>query len=412
MDLRIKHKKALLIINNDLRNRRGLSSLLGDAYNIVVANNAKEGRYIMEASKSSICAVLMNPHQSQEEAITFLHYTRDRASFAAIPVLLLLENDSPIDLDYFFKEGAVDCLRPPYDKQLAQNRIANAMLLRDSLSFYRIEKMLKELPSNIWLKDKDGRFVFSTHFLPNPAYRDDPTWTIRGKTDLEVRTDKENALAAMQSDLEILATGQGTSYTIETTYEGTNGFYEIIKQPVYADDGSVNGIVGLVNDVTEQELLKRSLEKRARTDVMTKLFNRTYFYEYLKDLPNHDFYPVSIISADCDDLKEINDTYGHQAGDDYLKLSVSLFQGTLPQNSVLFRIGGDEFVFILPSTSRDEASALIAEMKRAATAYNIKGHPISVSYGAATMSSPEDSATEFLAKSDEKMYQEKRRKKL
>ena len=412
MDLKIKHKKALLIINDNLRNRRRLCSLLGDTYNVVVANSVKEGRYIMEASKSSICAVLLNPHQSQEDAISFLHYTQERASLSAIPVLLLLEDDELVDLRALLKEGAVDCMAPPYDRLIAENRIANAMLLRDSMSFYRIEKMLKELPSNIWLKDKEGRFIFSTHYLHNPAYRDDPTWTIRGKTDLEVRADKENALEAMKADREIVATGRGTSYTIETTYDGICGFFEVIKQPVFADDGSVSGIVGLVNNVTEQELLKRNLEKRARTDEMTGLFNRAYFYEYLRDLPNKDFYPVSIISADCDDLKKINDTYGHLAGDDYLKMSVRLFQEILPLKSVLFRIGGDEFVFILPSTSQEKAAALITEMKHAAEAYQLKGRPVSVSYGIATMTSPDDSVTEFIAKSDEKMYQEKRLKKM
>ena len=410
MDLRIKYKQALLIINDNLKSLKKLCSLLGDTYNVVVASTAKEGRYIMEASKNTICAVLLNPHKSQEEAISFIRYTRDIASLSTVPVLLLMEDSLFEGLDELFEQGAVDCLRPPYNGSILKNRIANSILLRDSMTFYGIEQMLKEIPSNIWLKDREGRFIFSSHFLHNPAYRDDPNWTIRGKTDLDIREDKENALAAMEADREIVATGRGTSYTIETTYDGIYGFFEVIKQPVFAADGTVSGIVGLVNNVTEQELLKRNLEKRARTDELTGLFNRSYFYEYLRELPKQDFYPVSIISADCDGLKTINDTYGHMAGDDYLKMSVRLFQSVLSRKSVLFRVGGDEFVFILPTTTEEEAVKLVKTMETVAQTLQIRNHPLSVSYGIATMEHPIDSVDEYLALSDEKMYQQKRQK--
>ena len=409
MDLRIRYKQALLIINDNLKNRKGLSTLLGDSYNVVVANSIKEGRYIMEASKNTICAVLLNPSVSLEGTISFIRYTRDSANLSTMPVLLLVEDPLTDGVDECLQEGAVDCIRPPYNKIVITNRIENAMKLRDSMTFYSIEKMLQEIPSNIYLKDKEGRFIFSTHYLHNPTYRDDPNWTIRGKTDLDIRDDKENALEAMRADREIVATGRGTSYTIETTYDGNYGFFEIIKQPVFAEDGSVRGIVGLVNNVTEQELLKRNLEKRARTDELTGLFNRSHFYEYLREIPQKDFYPVSIISADCDGLKTINDTYGHMAGDDYLKMSVRLFRTSLPLKSVLFRVGGDEFVFILPSTTEEEANKLVKQMYHKAQSLQIKDHPVSVSYGVATLHSPDDSAEECLAKSDERMYQEKRK---
>ena len=412
MDLKIKYKQPLLIINGNLKNRKSLCALLGDTYNIVVASSIKEGRYIMEASKDAVCAVLLNPCESQESAISFIRHIRDRAaSLSPLPVLLLVEDAmSSNDLHTLFEEGAVDCIRPPYEKTIIKNRLANAMLLRDSMSFYNIEKMLKELPSNIWLKDREGRFVFSTHYLHSSIYRDDPSWSIRGKTDIDIREDKENALAAMRVDREIVMSGRGTSYIIQTPFEGTNCYFEIIKQPVFADDGSVSGIIGLVNNVTEQELLKRDLEKRVRTDEMTGLYNRAYFYEYLKDLPNKDFYPLSIVSADCDGLKTINDTYGHMAGDEYLKMSVSLFQAVLPEKSVLFRVGGDEFVFILPSTSEEEAAALVDQMNLKAQSLQIRNHPVSVSYGIATMKGPSDVAEEYLAMSDEKMYQAKRQR--
>ena len=412
MDLRIKSKKVILLISNNLQNKKNLCSLLWDAYNVVVANSIKEGESIFHASKNAISAILLNPNVSREGTVSFIRFVQGRTSLSAVPVLLLLEDDSSMESLDLLGQGAVDCLRAPYYKEIIQNRIANAILLKDSMSFYNIEKMLSEIPSNIYLKDKEGRFIFATRYQHHPAYRDDPNWTMRGKTDLEIREDKENALEAMKVDREIVATGRGTSYTIEMNTDGKQEFFEIIKRPVFANDGSVDGIIGLVNNVTEQELLKRNLEKRARTDELTGLYNRAHFYEYLRALPEKDFYPVSIISADCDNLKTINDTYGHLTGDDYIKMSVRLFQEVLPRRSELFRTGGDEFIFIIPSTSKEAAASLIAQMKRAAASFQIKGRPVSVSFGAATMNSPEESVTECIAKSDEKMYAEKRQKKL
>lgn len=85
----------------------------------------------------------------------------------------------------------------------------------------------------------------------------DPNWTIRGKTDLEVRHDPENARKAYESDLQIVKTGKGICYVIEENEDGIQEFLELTKQPVFDADGRVKGIIGLVNDVTELECLRR-----------------------------------------------------------------------------------------------------------------------------------------------------------
>ena len=77
------------------------------------------------------------------------------------------------------------------------------------------KKILKEIPSNIFFKDTECRYVFSTHYWRHLQGADDPSWDIAGKTDLEIRKDKENAKLAMEQDREIIRTGKGTSYVIE-----------------------------------------------------------------------------------------------------------------------------------------------------------------------------------------------------
>lgn len=402
-------KKRLLIIDND-RNCRELCRLLNDGYNISAVRNIQEAVTILEEQKEYVDALLINSDM-REDLCAAVNIINSSTRFSSIPILLLAdENPSEEQLKYL-GAGAADCISKPYNGKIIINRIENAIILKDSLTFYRIEEMLKQLPSNIYLKDNEGRYVFATkywHHLKKPD--DDPTWTIRGKTDPEIRKDKENAEEALKKDLEIIKTGKGTSYTIEINESGKKEFLQIIKQPIFNDDGSVSGIVGLINDVTEFELLKKKLRERAITDEMTGIYNRAYFKEFIR-MHNNNCYPIGVISADCDGLKRINDTYGHMAGDEYIKAAVSLFKLVLPRESIVFRMGGDEFIIILPSTSR-EAAALIAEqLKSKEKLFRIEGQQLSISFGISVINSTDDDFDMCVAESDRNMYIDKNNKK-
>ena len=403
-------KKTLLIIDKNEQNRKCFCSLLGEEYHIAEAETVCVGKAFLEENRYSVSVILFNPYTSPADADSLLTLMRGRTFLFGIPVLILVEDTVFVEVDRWVKLGAVDFIEKPYHKEIIKNRISNAILLKDSMTFYGIEKMLKKLPSLIFLKDKEARYIFSTHYWHHLEHGDDPNWTIRGKTDPEIRKDTENAIEAQKADLEIIASGRGTSYTIEINADGIQDFLQVIKEPVFDEDGNVNGIIGLINNVTEHELLKKELEIKAVTDELTGLYNRVSFFDYLEKLRDEDLYPVSIISADCDNLKSINDTYGHTFGDEYIRKSVCLFKKVLPQNSRLFRVGGDEFVFILPSTSQEDARIFVEKMKKEAALFRVKDHAVSVSYGVSTMNGKEDSSEECVAHSDEKMYQEKRKK--
>lgn len=73
------------------------------------------------------------------------------------------------------------------------------------------EKIIKALPSCVYYKDTEGKYVFATHHWAHIEHPDDPNWSIKGKTDLDIRKNKENALLAMEQDRHILETGEGVS---------------------------------------------------------------------------------------------------------------------------------------------------------------------------------------------------------
>ena len=269
------------------------------------------------------------------------------------------------------------------------------------------KKILKEIPSNIFFKDTECRYVFSTHYWRHLQDAEDPSWDIAGKTDLEIRKDKENAKLAMEQDREIIRTGKGTRYVIEIDQEGTTEFLELIKNPVRDDNGKIIGIVGLINDVTEKVLLERKLEMYARTDMLTGLYNRRYLDYWIQHSLKPELFPLCVISADCDGLKTVNDSFGHIVGDELIRLTVSLFRIGLPEKSVMFRMGGDEFFIILPNTSLDECQKYIDNMNEMSRALLLKGRPICVSFGSYEVKSSSQSLIEAMEISDKRMYEQK-----
>ena len=345
----------------------------------------------------------------QEDIRKAVEFVKDSERLISIPILIYTDKDNSADGFAYLGSGVTDCITKPFISKIIKNRISNAIAFTDSLTFYGIEKMLKQLPSNIFLKDNECRYVFATKYWHHLKKADDPDWSIRGKTDPEIRKDKQNAIEAQKRDMEIIETGKGTTYTIEINEDGIQEFLQIIKQPLFNEEGSVTGIVGLINNVTEHELLKKKLREQAITDALTGLYNRTYLDEFIRT-HSDDCYPLSIISADCDGLKEINDTYGHTAGDEYIKATVSLFKMVLPKECILFRMGGDEFLVLLPSISEEKTLLFVKQLKEKQKHFRIQNQQLSISFGVSVMNSREDSFHMCITDSDRNMYFEKRKK--
>ncbi len=384
---------------------------LSPDHEILRATSEEEGLRLLNEWRFRIAAILLDLDMEKKSGYAFLRTVNGNILYAAIPVIAVLPRPPrPEDTDCL-GQGAADILSPPCPSSLLTKRISNVIRAKDSVTFSEIERMLQALPSNIYLKDAEGKYVFATHYWHHLDMGNDPNWTIRGKTDPEIRKDRENAMLALESDRRILATGEGTRYIIEINEDGQQEFLELIKEPVRDGSGEITGIIGLINNVTEQQLLKRNLEKRSRTDELTGLYNRHHFEDCIKRLHTQKEFPVSFISADCNGLKQINDTYGHLVGDEYIRMSALLFKMVLPETALIFRVGGDEFAIILLRTSALEAQALISEMKQKASLFQIRNQQLSVAFGLSSINADTDDLIACIEEADRDMYTDKRKSK-
>lgn len=154
--------------------------------------------------------------------------------------------------------------------------------------------------------------------------------------------------------------------------DGRIKYIEEKGESKYDSHGNAYVSYGTAQDVTENMELKMKLEKMALHDALTGLYNRGNFDVRLQDEMNRSQRygtSVSLLMLDIDFFKKVNDTYGHQAGDEVLKSIANIILGTIRKVDYAARYGGEEFTVVLPET--EKASAIeLAERIRVAIEQN------------------------------------------
>ncbi|MBQ3280955.1 MAG: response regulator [Eubacterium sp.] len=303
---------------------RSFTDMLSPAYNVNSVNSEQEGIEVLKKDIGVIAAVLIELKLARKSGFIFSDQIQDRFSMSDIP-LIAITGEYPADEDMdCIEHGFFDIISEFSPEPLVYQRIRNAIRAKGSLSLTEVEKMLRELPSCIFLKDSQGRYVFSTQYWRHLDTGGDPNWTIRGKTDMDIRKDKENAKKAMEADRRILETGKGTEYVIEENEDGIKEYLQLIKRPVFDEDGRVNGIIALINNVTDYQLLKQKLEKHAKTDdQMITAMSNDYRIIFHVDLDKDECLCVRATEQTDGDIQEGSVFSFKEGFDDYAKRYVA-----------------------------------------------------------------------------------------
>ena len=362
-----------------------------------------------------IAAVLVDLDHGKEAGLRLAKRIEERASFSGIPILGLTYGLPREEDAACVEAGIFDIIQLPCPRALLLKRISNAVRACDSITFHEMERMLKQLPSNIFLKDAEGRYVFSTQYWHHLDRPDDPDWTIRGKTDMEIRKDKKNAQKAMEADREILRTGKGTNYIIEERADGAVEYLELIKRPVYDQNGRISGIIALINNVTEQQMLKLELEKRTQIDTLTELLNKRATENHIRmmlDQRGKGWSQGALMMIDVDNFKGVNDSLGHAVGDRVLVEIARIIRTNFRVMDVTGRIGGDEFMVFLRDIADEEAVCGSARrfQEQIHAAFQDMGG-VSISLGISLCPGHGTTFEELYEAADKALYQVKKREK-
>jgi diguanylate cyclase (GGDEF)-like protein/PAS domain S-box-containing protein len=222
--------------------------------------------------------------------------------------------------------------------------------------------------------------------------------------------DREAVRAALSALAERDAPGD-----IEVMLDRSSGErFSVSIRSLTAEDGTVSGAIACVADITERARMRDELEQRAAFDELTQCRNRATILEKLATLlaaASADFAGLAVLFIDLNGFKQINDTYGHAAGDDLLRcVAQRLLHGVRPAD-VVGRLGGDEFLVVCPNIDSPELALNIARRLDASVAQptTIGAQSIvpQASIGVAWSGRPIE-AELFVAQADAAMYAAKR----
>ncbi|MGE4406286.1 GGDEF domain-containing protein [Pseudomonas sp.] len=183
-----------------------------------------------------------------------------------------------------------------------------------------------------------------------------------------------------------------------------------------AEHGQGPIIVGIAEDITEKKQLEGELQRLATTDVLTQSSNRRHFFDCARrefDHARQFATPLAFLLLDIDDFKRINDTHGHQMGDQVLQKVARCGASVLRQSDLFGRIGGEEFAALLPGCQPDLAEQIAERLQREIerlvfTADNGERFRVTASLGLTYLKASDAELSAVFARADAAMYQAKR----
>ncbi|MGB9804069.1 MAG: HD domain-containing phosphohydrolase [Desulfofundulus sp.] len=191
------------------------------------------------------------------------------------------------------------------------------------------------------------------------------------------------------------------------TPEGDLRWVLLTLVPVKQDE-KVEETFCMIIDITGRKQVEEELRRLSIFDSLTGLYNRNHFEQRIRQLDEEGVRPVSVIVCDVDGLKPVNDCLGHKHGDELLQKVAALIREVFPGEEA-FRVGGDEFVVILPARDREAAQKACSSLIETQEKFN-RGHsiiPLNISAGVGVTETPRRSVYDAYRQADDEMYRDK-----
>ncbi len=281
--------------------------------------------------------------------------------------------------------------------------------------------IIDTVPAYIFAKDAKGRYILAN--TATATYYGLKPREMLGKTDAELQGDTEHAREFQAQDREVMESGKPLFIDKHPgiRFDKSPGWFQTTKVPYKQPGSKEPALLGVTVDITELKNTESELEESeqryrhlAHHDQLTGLPNRALFFDRLEQaiaLCRREKLGLSLLFIDLDKFKEVNDTLGHDAGDQLLRESASRMSSCIRASDCVGRIGGDEFVIFLRGAENSRAAELGAEKLLAAlvSPFLLADHEAHVSASIGISLFPEHGADggELALRADAAMYRSK-----
>lgn len=284
--------------------------------------------------------------------------------------------------------------------------------LEDELKVYK--KIVDSTKSH--MSYIDTNYVYK---VVNPMYliaHNKTTKEIVGHTVLEL-FGEDIFKNLLKENLDICFSGKEVHYSAWFEMKVGKVYMDVSYIPHKNSKGKVLGAVISSNNITKLQTTEEALKKLANIDPLTKLYNRRYLFDMAKNiisLAKREQTKVSMLMIDIDKFKKINDTYGHAIGDEVIKDLASFLLKQTRASDIVARIGGEEFVVLLPNTSKDSADKFADTLrafveKKEVSINENKSISFTISIGVSELDiENEIQIEEALARADKALYMAKK----
>ena len=163
----------------------------------------------------------------------------------------------------------------------------------------------------------------------------------------------------------------------------------------------------VLRDITERKRAEDQVLYLSYRDKLTGMYNRRYFEEKMKKIDTQANLPISVIITDINGLKIINDAFGHETGDEFIRKAACAIRNACREEDFVARWGGDEFVVLLPKTQKSEAEKIVQRIRTLYANESVNSISVSVSVGWDTKTEEDDDIMNVLRSAEDALYKNK-----
>ncbi|MEA4872714.1 MAG: PAS domain S-box protein [Synergistaceae bacterium] len=274
----------------------------------------------------------------------------------------------------------------------------------------QIEKTLLSVGDGVISTDKNGRIR-----LMNKAAENLTGWKLKNSLGMKIEdiydirdeTTKEKIVSHFGRVLQKGDQINNSNHKLLISKNGVELYIEDSSAPIKDSRGNISGMILVFRDSTEKIERLKQVEYLSLHDHMTSLYNRKYMQDSIKRLDTKRNLPFSVIYMDVNGLKLVNDSLGHEMGDRLIVSVANALKGMLRSDDIVGRIGGDEFLVLLPKTDIESTERVAERIESTVSDTKIGSLVPSIALGCAVKTEDDQSILETLKRAEASMYKGK-----